>query len=89
MGRLYALCAVKECNKVAHSRVCFYDGQYHSHGCIHYNCGYPKHSVAFREDGWYWVCDDHYNLLKKEREAWVEKGRRENENKRRSAGSLA
>jgi len=63
-------CAVEGCEKEGKSRICFYDREYHHHGRIHYDCGYPKHSVRFRKNGWYKICDEHYALLKKEREIW-------------------
>ena len=69
-------CAVEGCQSEGHPARCFYDDRYHHHGRIHYNCGYPTHSVTFREDGWYLICDEHYTLLKAEREAFS-KARRE------------
>jgi len=66
----HPLCAVKDCPRPGKPQICFYDGRYHHHGCIHYDCGYPKHSVEFRNDGWYWLCDEHYEMLKQERIAW-------------------
>lgn len=81
------LCAVEGCDREAHPQICFYDGQYHHHGCIHYGCGYPKHSVTFREEGWHWVCNYHYAILKKEREEWFKARRCDRENKKRSARS--
>lgn len=66
-------CAVEGCDKRGRPHVCPYDGRYHHHGCIHYDCGYPQHSVAFKTDGWRWVCNEHYQLLDAERRAWEER----------------
>lgn len=63
------LCAVEGCEKRARPQLCPYDGRYHGHGAIHYDCGHPKSQLQFRKGGWFWVCDEHYTVLVKEREA--------------------
>ena len=62
-------CAVKYCREHGRPQICPYDHKYHHHGMIHYDCGSPEHSVAFVE-GWEFVCNTHYELLKSEREAF-------------------
>lgn len=64
-------CAVIGCPNPGQSHVCPYDGVRHHHGRIHYDCGYPKHSVEFHPDAWDYVCYVHYELLKREREEFV------------------
>jgi len=65
-------CAVVNCPEHGGPQVCPYDKKYHRHGRIHYDCGYPVHSVTFHpiEEGWFYVCNSHYALLKLEREAF-------------------
>ena len=65
-------CAVVDCNRKGGPKICPYDNGYHWHGRIHYGGGYPYHSVTFRTGAWYGVCDDHYELLKRERSEWVD-----------------
>ena len=64
------LCAVDNCESRGRPQICFYDGKYHHHGMIHYSGGRPEHSVTFRE-GWHKMCEEHYQLLKAEREDWL------------------
>lgn len=64
-------CAVVGCAREGSPQICPYDGRYHHHGRIHYDCGYPVHSVKFRDDGWHFVCDEHYRLLDRERAEFV------------------
>jgi len=76
------VCAVEGCSRIGSPQVCPYDGRYHHHGCIHYDCGYPQHSVSFKQDGeWHFICDEHYELLSQERRAFEEsnKGHRRGE----------
>ena len=64
------LCAVEGCTNEGKPQICPHDGRLHHHGCIHYNCGCPNHSLEFIKDGWYWICDEHYAIVKAEREAF-------------------
>lgn len=64
------MCAVMDCNEKGKVQWCPYDGRLHSHGMIHYDCGYPQHSVKFRTDRWRLICDKHFELVKNEREDW-------------------
>lgn len=59
------LCAVEGCEHTAVPQICLYDGRYHHHGCIHYDCDAAKvteHGLQFR-DGWGWLCPSHYAVL--------------------------
>ncbi len=67
----FRVCAVDGCDRLGSPQVCPYDDRYHHHGCIHYDCGYPKHSVSFKDDKtWHFVCAEHYDLLRRERVAF-------------------
>lgn len=77
-----AVCAVIGCEKEGKPHVCPHDGRFHGHGCVHYNCGCPVHSLTFRTDGWYWLCDEHYEIVKREREEWFNARRDRNNNGR-------
>jgi hypothetical protein len=68
----HMICAVTDCKDDGHAHICPYDGRFHHHGRIHYGCGYPESSLKFRE-GWNFVCDRHYEILKTERECWASK----------------
>lgn len=60
------LCAVNDCTDPGKPQVCLYDGRYHHHGCIHYDCPRAEatgHGLTFRP-GWGLVCDRHYASLK-------------------------
>jgi len=63
-------CAVDGCFQDPKSHVCPYDGGRHGHGAIHYDCGYPEHSVKFRKGDWFWICNEHYDLCVRERAEW-------------------
>ena len=63
-------CAVEDCKEQGFSRTCPYDERRHSHGMIHYDCGYPKSALKFRE-GWWLICDEHYAFVAVEREKWM------------------
>lgn len=56
------VCAFKRCHQEGKPQVCFADGRYHHHGCIHYN----RNDSKFRTGGWCWLCDEHYKLLENE-----------------------
>jgi hypothetical protein len=61
-------CAVVDCASPGRSQVCPADGQYHSHGRIHYeHC----HSDLTMRAGWHFICDDHYAVMCAARLAWV------------------
>lgn len=69
------LCAIKDCPNPGKAQICPYDGKFHHHGLIHYDCHFGRnpviHSVLqFREGGWYAMCDEHYTILKAELETW-------------------
>lgn len=64
------LCAIKDCPNPGRPQICLYDGKYHHHGCIHYKEDHPWNNFKFRKDGWYWVCDEHYAIMKADREGW-------------------
>lgn len=61
-------CAVINCNQEGKPKTCPYDGRYHYHGRIHYDCGYPKSSLQFHKGEWDYVCDEHYSILVLERQ---------------------
>lgn len=56
-------CAVLDCENEGRPQACPYDGQYHRYGCIYYDCGYPLPTLKFREEGWYWMCDEHFQII--------------------------
>jgi hypothetical protein len=64
-------CAVVGCSREGRPQICPYDGSRHHHGRIHYDCGYPKHSVAFHEGTWDLICDVHYKVVTEERKTWA------------------
>jgi len=66
------LCAVIDCPNPGRPQICPYDHKYHHHGCIHYDCGRPVSQLTFRGDGWYWICDEHYEMVSAERKAFEE-----------------
>ena len=62
------VCAVKDCHQEGKPHLCLWDGAWHRHGAIHYNCEAAKLAVErsgliFREDGWALLCDEHYKIL--------------------------
>jgi hypothetical protein len=58
------VCAVDWCLDPGKPQVCLADGANHHHGCVHYK-HLPDHAgLTFREGGWCWLCDHHYQLLK-------------------------
>jgi len=61
-------CAVVGCDQKAKPQQCIYDGNYHRHGAIHYDCGHPKSKLKFHQGDWFWVCDTHFAVLRAERE---------------------
>jgi hypothetical protein len=63
-------CAVVGCEQPGRPHICPHDGRYHHHGRVHYDSGCPKHSLDFRDDGWHLLCDEHFAIVKSEREAW-------------------
>jgi hypothetical protein len=67
---LLSKCAVVDCGNPGRPQVCPYDGRFHHHGRIHYDCGYPAHSLTFEQGEWLYVCNEHYAILKREREEW-------------------
>ena len=69
------LCAVDGCEKEGKPQVCPHDGRMHHHGRIHYDCGYPVHSLKFRsmDEGWFLICDEHYQVVASERLAFASK----------------
>ncbi|HZJ67659.1 MAG TPA: hypothetical protein VFD36_29350 [Kofleriaceae bacterium] len=62
-------CAVVGCTAEGKPHRCPHDGTFHGHGRVHYN-GPPTSSLTFRGDGWYLICDEHYEHVAKERRAW-------------------
>lgn len=59
------LCAVVGCRTAGRPQVCPYDGRYHHHGRIHYECHTYKHNdpgteLRFRKGAWHLMCDEHY-----------------------------
>lgn len=63
-------CAVVGCNEPGRPQQCPYDGTYHRHGAVHYDCGYPTSALKFHKGDWYWVCDTHISMLAAERKAF-------------------
>ena len=63
------VCAVEGCKNEGKDHVCPHDGTRHGHGKVHYRCGYPEHSLTFRE-GWHHLCDEHYAIVAAERQAF-------------------
>lgn len=63
-------CAVERCFRAPKPHACPYDGAYHRHGAIHYDCGDPQSELTFRQGDWYQVCDEHYVVLCSERRAF-------------------
>lgn len=66
-------CAVFGCERRGLAKTCPHDGRFHSHGRIHYWGDHPKHSLQFRSGGWFLICDEHYQVVKKEREEFESK----------------
>lgn len=60
-----AVCAVVDCRQRGRPQVCYSDGRYHHHGCVHYDTADPR----VRQYVWCWLCDEHYALLKTESDA--------------------
>lgn len=58
------VCAVEGCIVEGRPHVCLADGAYHHHGCVHYERLGEAAGLTFREGGWCWLCDGHYNQLK-------------------------
>lgn len=59
-------CAVLDCPNEGRPQVCMYDGRFHHHGRIHYDCqraDTTEHGLAFRPNGWRLICDEHYATL--------------------------
>ena len=62
-------CAVKDCKNEGKTQFCPYDSRYHYHGCIHYTCHKnwcPNSKLEFESEGWFWICDTHYNQILEE-----------------------
>lgn len=64
------LCAVDECKRRGSPQVCPYDQQYHHHGRIHYGSPGTPADMKFRAGAWRQVCAEHYDMLRRAREAW-------------------
>lgn len=60
-------CAVLTCDAEGLAFPCPYDGAFHRHGRIHYDCGFPESSLVFRS-GWHLICAEHYEICRRERE---------------------
>lgn len=58
------LCAVADCPKTGRRQVCFADGRYHHHGCVHYESAMQRAGIKPRGKSWGLLCDDHYAVLK-------------------------
>lgn len=62
------LCAVDGCERQGSPQVCLYDGSYHGHGRIHYDCERAErsnHGLKFRQDVWRKICAEHYDVLRR------------------------
>lgn len=65
-------CAVLTCPNEGKPQVCPYDGSFHHHGRIHYDCHRAKHfaglrtSLEFQPTGWFLMCDAHYSQIREE-----------------------
>jgi hypothetical protein len=59
-------CAVVDCPNPPKAQICFYDGARHRHGAIHYNRD-GEAGLEFHKDGWFRICDEHYEHLKRHR----------------------
>lgn len=70
-----ARCAVVDCERKGKPHVCPHDGTRHGHGCVHYNCGHPRHSLEFHSGTWDWLCDQHYKIVRREREEFERRDR--------------
>jgi hypothetical protein len=60
------VCAVEACTTPGEPQRCLYDGAYHHHGCVHYDCPAAEatnHGLTFRPNGWAWLCAGHYAVL--------------------------
>jgi len=59
------VCAVEGCDGEGRPQPCPYDGQFHHHGCVHYECDNGRSGLKFRPraDGWALICDAHYAVL--------------------------
>lgn len=62
------LCAVVGCEAEGKPHPCPYDGGFHHHGCIHYDCvassdDVKRSGLVFRKGSWGLICDAHYNTL--------------------------
>ena len=57
-------CAVIDCSREGKSQLCPYDGRFHHHGRIHYDCPRAQPTVlTFDESDWHLICDEHYAVL--------------------------
>lgn len=56
-------CAVVGCTNDGRPHRCPYDGTFHGHGRIHYDCHskWVKNTkLSFEPDDWHLLCPDHY-----------------------------
>lgn len=58
-----ATCAVVGCENAAKPQVCPFCDRRHQHGCIHYDGISSVLALTMRPDGWYWICDEHYEAI--------------------------
>ncbi len=57
-------CAVVGCEHEGTPHLCPYDERRHYHGAIHYNCSRAEPTtLTFKKDGWFWICEAHYQHL--------------------------
>lgn len=62
-----ARCAVVGCRSQGLPQICPYDGRYHHHGRIHYDCPRAQPTaLEFYQDEWDLLCDEHYGVLTSE-----------------------
>jgi len=63
-------CAVVNCPNLGRRQICPFDGRYHGHGCIHYSNDDKRLNLEFKTDGWYYICDEHYNFIVSQLDSW-------------------
>ena len=59
------LCAVIGCEVEGKPQVCFADGANHHHGCVHYDTVKNRTKGLTLRDGGGWLCDEHYEEIKR------------------------
>jgi hypothetical protein len=71
-GPTLNVCAVEDCWRPGSPQVCLYDGAFHGHGRVHYDCRRAErtaHGLTFRADSWRQLCAEHYDVLRRALEA--------------------